>query len=204
MFDSSLRRWYAPLLVPTAIFLRRRSVPAGAVTLVGFGLGIGAAVSAGFELWWLALGCWLASRVVDGLDGAVARLGQPSAVGGFWDIVADFTVYAAFVGGVAVADPDARLAAVALLCAFYVSGAAFLAWASLAEAARSAGGIELDDDRTVRFVGGLAEGFETVVAFAIVCVVPAQAEVVFWVFAAMVAVTALQRVWFASRHLSHR
>ena len=206
MIDQTLRRWYAPRLEFAAGFLHRHSVSAAVVTLIGLILGLGAAVAAGFSWWWLALLLWIASRLADGLDGAVARLGTPNAVGGYWDIVADFTVYGAFVVGVAVARPEARLAAVVLLCAYYVSGVAFLAWSALVEKARAeqASGLELGDERSLRFVGGLAEGFETVVAYAIVCIFPDRAEVIFWVFAAMVAVTAVQRVWFASSHLSTR
>ncbi|MGF1600266.1 MAG: CDP-alcohol phosphatidyltransferase family protein [Acidimicrobiales bacterium] len=170
------------------------------ITALGFSLGLGAAAFAATGRWWPALGCWLGSRVVDGLDGTVARLEGATARGGFLDLIADFTVYAAFIAGVAVAIPDARLAAVVLLCTYYVSGAAFLAWSGLAaemRLERTGEGLELDDDRTVRFVGGLAEGFETIVAYSLVCLVPEQAELVLWAFAGLVGVTALQRVTFA-------
>jgi len=50
-------------------------------------------------------------------------------------------------------------------------------------------------------VGKFAEGFETIVAYALVCVMPTRAEAIFWVFAAMVAVTAVQRIIFAYRDL---
>ncbi len=202
MFDASLRRVYAPALAGLARRLHRRGVSAGQVTASGLFLGLGAAVCAGMGWWWPALAAWLASRVVDGLDGAVARLGNPTRLGGFLDIVSDFTVYGAFVVGVAVARPEARLAATVLLCTYYVSGAAFLAWSSLAGSLRTGAGLELRDERSVRFVGGLAEGFETILAYTVVCVVPGRAEKVFWVFAAMVAVTAAQRVIFAGRDLA--
>ncbi len=204
MFDAALRRAYAPLVARTADGLHRRAVPAAGLTAGGLVLGLGAAGSAALGWWWLALGLWLASRVVDGLDGAVARLEGPTPRGGFVDLVADFTVYAAFVAGVAVRIPGARLAAVVLLCTYYVSGAAFLTWASLdaeRRADRSRRGLALGDGRSVRFVGGLAEGFETIVAYAVVCVVPRHAAGVLWVFAALVAVTAGQRVVFAVRDL---
>jgi phosphatidylserine synthase len=201
MFDATLRRACGPPLARLAAGLHRRSVGAAVVTVAGLVLGLGAAVAAGLGWWWPALGLWLVSRVLDGLDGAVARIEGPTPRGGFFDIVADFTVYGAFVVGVALERPEARLAAVAVLCTYYVSGAAFLAWSSLAETERAEAGLELDDGRSLRFVGGLAEGFETVVAYAVICLVPDWAEVVLWVFAAMVGVTALQRVRFAAAHL---
>ncbi|MGF1599181.1 MAG: CDP-alcohol phosphatidyltransferase family protein [Acidimicrobiales bacterium] len=205
MFDARLRRGYGPLLARVARAVHGAGIGALQLTAVGLALGLVAAGLAAAAWWWAALGCWLASRVVDGLDGAVARLEGTSPRGGFVGIVADFTVYAAFVVGIAVAIPEARLAAVVLLGTYYVSGAAFLAWSSAAaeaRARRTGAGLALDDDRTVRFVGGLAEGFETIVAYAVVCVVPDRAEVVLWAFALLVGVTALQRVVFAFRDLA--
>ena len=205
MFDAALRRAYAPATDGIARFLHRRSVRAGHATAAGFALGVGAAGSAAAGWWWPALGLWLASRVVDGVDGAIARLDGATRRGGFLDLMADFTVYAAFVAGVAVQVPSARLAAVVLLCTYYVSGAAFLAWSAAAaerQAARSArGGLALDDDRSLRFVGGLAEGAETVAVYCLVCLLPHRAAVILWAFAAVVAVTAVQRVAFAATDL---
>lgn len=201
MFDTTIRRLYAPMLARTARGLHRRRVSADMITVVGLVLGLGAATAAATSSWWIALVLWLASRVVDGIDGLVARLRGPSPRGGFVDLVADFAVYAAFVAGVAIAQPDARLAAVVLLCTYYVSAAAFLTWASLSGEMRRDVGLEISDDRSVRFVGGLAEGFETVVAYAAVCVTPTHAELILWVFAGMVGVTAVQRVAFAISHL---
>lgn len=198
MFDARLRRAYAPVVDAAAGSLHARGVTAFAVTVAGLVLGLAAAGFAATGWWWAALGCWLGSRVVDGLDGAVARIEGATPRGGFVDLIADFTVYAAFVAGVAVALPEARLAAVVLLCTYYVSGAAFLAWSSLRpESTRRDAGLEITDDRSVHFVGGLAEGFETIVAYAVVCLVPGRAEVVLWVFAVLVAITALQRISFA-------
>jgi phosphatidylglycerophosphate synthase len=234
MFDATLRRASGPLLARVAAGLHRRGIPAGAITLAGLLLGLGAALAAGLGRWWPALGLGLVSRVADGLDGPVARIDGPTRRGGLLDLVADFTVYGAFVVGVAFALPEARLAATVLLCTSYVSGSAFLAWSSSAaaplggkqgddtrtggaldgdtrtggaldgdtrETGRRGGSLAIDDERTVRFLGGLAEGFETIVAHSAICLVPGRAATIMWVFAAMVAVTAVHRVWFASSQL---
>lgn len=210
MFDAALRRAYAPATDGMARVLHRRSIRAGHATAAGFGLGLSAAGAAAVGWWWPALGLWLASRVVDGLDGAIARIEGPTRRGGFLDLMADFTVYAAFVAGVAVQVPAARLAAVTLLCTYYISGAAFLAWSaaaaeqSAAERSAAGAGLALDDNRSVRFVGGLAEGAETVAAYCLVCLIPRHATMILWAFAALVAVTAGQRVLFAATDLARR
>lgn len=171
------------------------------VTVTGWVVGVGACVAAGFGgawsgTWWLALVLWLTNRALDGLDGPLARRVGATDRGGFLDIVADFSVYAGFVVGVAIAVPDARLACVVLLAAYYCSGTAFLALSSLLEKQGRSSEEKpvLADGRSLRFIGGLAEGTETVIAYVLLCLLPAHAAVIAWVFAAMVAVTAIQRV----------
>jgi phosphatidylglycerophosphate synthase len=173
-------------------------VRAEMVTFVGFVVGVGACIAVADDRRWLALGLWLSNRAIDGIDGAVARVVGSTDRGGFIDIVADFAVYGGFVVAIASARPGARVGCVALLCAYYVSGAAFLAWSSLAEKrARVIG-----DNRSLHFVGGLAEGFETIVVYALLCVWPRATEEIVWTFTAAVVVTALQRIWFAWQTLT--
>lgn len=197
MLDMPVRRLLAPSLDAVGARLSGLGVPPLAVTAAGWLVGVGACVAVARHAWVVALVLWLLNRLLDGLDGAVARCRGATDVGGFLDIVADFSIYAGFVVGLAVALPEARLACVVLLTTYYVSGAAFLALSSLVE--RRGG--ELGDGRSLRFVGGLAEGTETVVAYALVCLVPGWAVAVVWAFAAAVAVTAGQRVVLGVRLL---
>lgn len=197
MLDAALRPRLQPVVALAATRLARRGVAPGALTATAFALGAGACVAAAREAWLVALALWLASRLADGLDGAVARLGAPTDLGGFLDLVGDFAVYGGFVVAVGIARPDARLACLALLGTCYVSGTAFLALSSLAERRR----VALGDERSLRFVGGLAEGAETIVAYAAICLVPDHATTIAWAFAALVAITAVQRIVLAVRVL---
>lgn len=198
VLDAHTRRLLAPAVEATARRLHRAGASPTAITAIGFAAGVAACVAAALAVWPLALVLWLANRALDGLDGPLARLRGASDRGGFVDIAADFTVYGAFVLGVAIAEPDARLACVALLLAYYVSGTAFLAWSSLAE--RRA--LTTGDERSLRFVGGLAEGTETIVVYVLFCLLPGSAETIAWTFTVVVAITALQRVIFAVRSLA--
>ncbi len=197
MLDATIRLRIAPVVEAVARRLVAVGISAQAVTALAFAAGAGACIAAAFAAWTPALALWLVSRVLDGLDGAVARLRTPTDIGGFLDIVGDFTVYAGFVAGVAVSVPGARLACVVLLCAYYVSGTAFLAFSSLAERRR----IAVGDERSVRFVGGLAEGFETILVYSAICLAPAHAAPIAWGFAVIVAFTAAQRIVGAVRLL---
>lgn len=205
MIDAALRRRLAPPLEGAGRVLHRAGVHPGWLTGAGWVAGVGACLAAGTRRWDLALGLWLANRALDGLDGPVARAGAgPTVRGGFADIVADFSVYGGFVVAVAVAEPAARLACGVLLLAYYVSGTAFLALSSLLEKRAAAGGAGPaggGDGRSLRFVGGLAEGAETVVVYVALCLFPGRAAAIAWVFAAAVAVTAVQRVWMGARLL---
>lgn len=201
MLDARVRRLLAPTLDRAGAVLARTGVPPLALTGAGFAAGAGACVAVGLHAWTAALVLWLANRALDGLDGPVARRRGATDLGGFLDIVADFTIYSGFLVALAVAVPAARIACLALLCAYYVSGTAFLALSSLLERR----GVGIDDainrtagryvdGRSLRFVGGLAEGTETVLVYVLICLLPQHATVIAWAFTAAVAVTALQRV----------
>lgn len=191
MLDSRLRAMTAPVLGAAGKGLAAAGVPPAALTAAGWAAGAGACVATALHAWPAALGLWLANRLADGLDGPAARAGgTASAAGGFLDIVADFSVYAGIILGLAIAIPGARLACVALLAAYYVSGTAFLALSSLAERRR----VRLGDERSLRFVGGLAEGTETIAVYVLLFLLPQDATVIVWAFTAAVAVTAGQRV----------
>ena len=94
MFDPLLRPVKDRLLAPIAGLTR--GVDPALITLSGLALGLGAAVAAWVGAFGWGLGLWVANRILDGLDGAVARLrGEPSDLGGFLDLLSDFLVYAA-------------------------------------------------------------------------------------------------------------
>lgn len=197
MFDTAIRARLAPATNAAARRVAGAGIGADAVTAAAFAAGAGACIAAAYSAWTPALVLWLTSRLLDGLDGAVARLTQVTERGGYLDLVGDFAVYAGFVVAVAVSVPAARLACVVLLFAYYVSGTAFLAFSSVAERRR----LRVGDERSLRFVGGLAEGFETIVVYVAICLAPAHAGQIAWGFAGVVAITALQRIVAAARML---
>ncbi len=197
MLDTRMRAMLGPPLAAAGRRLAAAGVPAAALTGAGWAAGVGACAATALRAWPVALGLWLANRLADGLDGPTARAGSPTDAGGFLDIVADFSVYAGIILALAVAVPEARLACAALLTAYYISGTAFLALSSLAERRVQ----RLGDERSLRFVGGLAEGTETVVAYIVLFLLPQYAVVIVWVFTAAVAITAAQRIVFGVRLL---
>ncbi len=196
MLDAPVRRLIAPPLDATAARLDRLGVSPLAVTGVGWVVGVAACLAAGTGHWTAALVLWLLNRTLDGLDGPLARRRGATDLGGFLDLLADFSIYAGFVVAVAVERPEARVAVLVLLTTYYLSGMAFLALAPMLEKRGARG-----DGRSIFFVGGLAEGTETVLAYVAFCLVPQHAEQVAWVFAVVVGITAVQRIGLGIREL---
>lgn len=199
MLDAAVRRRIAGPLDQAARALDRPGVTPDRLTLVGLALGLGAAAAASQGWWGLALSLWLASRAADGVDGALARRrsSEPSAAGGFLDIAADFVVYGAFVVGVAVGAGGSLLPFLLVLLAYYINGSAFLAFSAAAERSSA----RLDDGRSLSFLGGLAEGTETVVVHSLWCLLPFWAGGIAWAWAVFVLVSGVQRIVMGHRAL---
>ncbi len=201
MLDAPVRRLLAAPLDRAAAALDGAWVTPDRLTVAGLVLGLGGAVAAALAAWPVALVAWLVSRLADGLDGPLARRrrergapGTPAGAGGFLDITADFAVYGGFVVGVGIGAGDGSAASMlpflAVLLAYYVNGTAFLAFSSVAERT----GHRIDDGRSFSFLGGLAEGTETIAVHALWCLLPFWAPELAWVWAAVVGVSATQRV----------
>lgn len=197
MLDGIARRIVQPGLDRVAAWLARR-MTADQVTLAGAGFGLlaGALIAAGWP--GLALGALLASRIADGLDGAVARIRGKTDFGGVLDIACDFVFYAAIPLGFVLSDPAGNgVAGAALLAAFYINAATFLGYAILAEkrgmqtAARG--------EKSLYFTAGLMEGTETIGFFVLMCLWPAGFVPLAWVFAGLCLVTAFARLRLAAK-----
>jgi phosphatidylglycerophosphate synthase len=134
MMDRPLQAFLKPALQAMAAALLRRGVTADTATGVGFALGLAGAALIAFQLPLAALPFLLLSRLMDGLDGALARLTQPTDRGAFLDITLDFLFYASVPLAFAVSNPFVNgLPAAVLLAAFIGTGSSFLAFAVLAE-----------------------------------------------------------------------
>ena len=193
MLDSTARRWIDPPLNRAGRALAGRGVSADGVTLAGLALGLVAAILIGLGAPGWALLPLLASRVADGLDGAVARASRKTDFGGYLDIVADFAFYGAIPLAFVLADPAANGAAgAALLAAFYVNGTSFLGFAILAEKR----GMETaaQGQKSLYYSNGLLEGTETIAFFVLLCLVPSWFAPLAWGFAALCLLTAILRV----------
>lgn len=192
MFDARLRQWSAPALERTAALLDRPWITPDRLTGVNLVLGLASAGMAAAQWWWPALAAWLLCRLADGLDGPLARrrisngTSPGAGQGGYWDICADFIVYGATVvgagAGAAAAFDAPWLPFLLVLFAYYVNGTAFLAFSSIAERT----GRQIEDGRSLSFLGGLTEGAETVAVHSLWLIFPGVAWQIASVWAALV------------------
>lgn len=200
MFDARLRPLIDPPLNAAGRRLAAAGVGADAVTLAGFACGIAAAFAICWSAPLLAALLILANRLADGLDGAVARARARTDRGGYLDIVLDFFFYGAIPFAFALADPAANaLAASALLLSFYMNGASFLGFAIMAE--KRGFSTSAQGAKSLYYLGGLAEGAETIAVFLAFCLFPAAFAPIAWAFAAVCAVSATARLVMVSRLL---
>lgn len=198
MLDGYMRRLIDPPLDRLGAGLARMGASANGVTLVGLAAGMAAAVAIGLGQPMSGLGLILVSRLLDGLDGAVARATRKTDFGGYLDIVADFAFYGAIPLAFAVWIPaENALPAAFLVTSFYINGASFLGYAVLAEKhghETTSRGI-----KSLFFSGGLLEGSETIALFVFVCAVPELFPALAWGFGALTLVTTFGRILSAWR-----
>lgn len=199
MLDGMMRGMIDAPLNRGGRWLASRGATANIVTLVGLCLGLAAAglVAAGWSGLVVAL-LLLASRLADGLDGAVARARGKSDFGGFLDIAADFAFYGAIPLAFVLRDQaEYGLVGAFLLFCFYVNGATFLGFAILA--ARR--GLETTSrgDKSLYFTAGLLEGTETILFFLVIVTWPALFVPLGWAFGLLCLLTAFARVLLAAR-----
>ena len=198
MLDGWARKRIDPALDAIAGALHTAGVSANAITLSAFAIGAAAALAIALGALWIGLILILASRLGDGLDGAVAKRAGRTDLGGYLDIVLDFAFYGMIPLAFVILDPAANGIPGALLIAvFYANGASFLAYAAIAEKRGLAA--DARGPKSLFFTTGLAEATETIAVFAAFCLYPAWFAILGYAFAALTAYTALSRVVLAWR-----
>ena len=195
MLDRTILDKTRSLLSNLAKQLLKRNVTANQVTVAGFIVGMTAVPLIILDYTYLALACIILNRLLDGLDGTLARMSTPTDRGGFLDIVLDFIFYSAIPLAFAIANPESNaLAAAVLIYAFIGTGCSFLAFATIAEK-RKLVSTEFPD-KSFYYLGGLTEATETIIIFGIMCLFPTYFSLLAYGFATLCAITTVLRIRF--------
>lgn len=199
MFDDRVRRLLGPVLRTPAAALDRLGIGPNLVTVAGFVISLGAAAAVAGGLVAVGMALWLASRLLDALDGAVARIrGSGTPFGGFLDITLDMASYSLMAVGFAVRQPEQWLLWLLVLVGYLLCITTVAVLSSLLERARVAVG---DNDRSLQFTAGFAEAGETTVVYLVVAMAPQWATPVLIGWVIVLAATVVQRVLLARRLL---
>ena len=200
MFDAQLRPLIDRLLNPIGRGLVALGMTANQVTMIGAAFGLIAAGCVAAGLFYLALWFVIANRVIDGLDGAVARASRSSDFGGYLDIVSDFIFYSAIPLAFAVARPETALAAAFLIFSFIGTATSFLGFAILAEKHQVT--TQIRGKKAFYYLGGLTEGTETILLFLAMLVWPDYFSLMAIIFGILCWVTTGTRVYAAYRQFN--
>lgn len=191
MFDAKLRPLIDPPLNRLGSALARRGMTANAITFLGLALGLAGAAAISGGYFGAGLGLILANRLLDGLDGAVARANGPTLLGGYFDIVADFAFYVSVPLGFGLVDPANTQAALVLVASFVLTGVSFLAYAVIA--AERGARTDAHGRKSFFYSTGLAEGSETIAVFIAFTLFPAWFVPLAYAYAALCVLTVFQR-----------
>ncbi len=203
MLDKKVVPIIKPALRKLAQAVNKLGFSANQVTVIGFCIGVLAVVCIALNEPLLGLLFLLLNRLADGIDGELARLKTPTDAGAFLDISLDFIFYALVPVGFAFANPTQNaLPAAVLIASFVGTGASFLAFSSMASKH------ELAHPnfayKGLYYLDGLAEGTETIICFALMCLLPHYFHIIAGLFAVVCIVTALNRVVFGYLTLRDR
>ncbi|MEP4783925.1 MAG: CDP-alcohol phosphatidyltransferase family protein, partial [Erythrobacter sp.] len=129
MLDAKIRPLIDPPLNAIGGALARAGISANVLTFAGLAIGLSGAAAIAHGHFMIGFGLILANRMLDGLDGAVARANGPTQLGGYFDIVADFAFYVSIPVAFGIVSTENTLPALVLTASFVLTGVSFLAFA---------------------------------------------------------------------------
>lgn len=193
MLDSYIRPVVDIPLIRLAKFLHRSGISANALTAAGGIMAICAFMALAAQSYIVAVSFIVLNRLMDGLDGLVARQTKATDIGGYLDIVIDFIFYSGCIFFFALGRPEDALYAAFLIFSFIGTGSSFLAYAILSEKRK-------DKERgakSFKYLSGLTEGTETFALLVAMCFFPSHFYWLAIVFGLMCWVTTYGRVKYS-------
>lgn len=171
------------------------------ITLLALAVGLATAWAAALGATGAALVLWFLNRVIDGLDGEVARFrGESSDLGGYIDMMGDVVVYAAIPLALALAHAEPQVTAVLLImiASFYIN---VTSWAYLSALLEKRHAQSSSRFTSIAMPSGLIEGTETILVYALLIAAPGIIVQTALVAAAAGLISAAQRMIWAVRTL---
>lgn len=200
MRDMALRAQKDRLLTPLVARLST-SIHPNTVSVVALVVGLASAAAVMRGAFGLGLGLWIANRILDGIDGLMARVHhKQSDFGGYLDLLLDFLVYLAVPLAFVVALPSTLIywGGLALISSYVLNTISWTVLSAILEKRSRQPSARLT---TVAMPSGLIEGAETILFYVLFFLLPHRVGWLFLVMAALVLLTAAQRVVWAAQNL---
>ena len=194
MLDKKINNFLHPLLFRIAKLIDKLKISANFITLLSFVSGLTCFFNIIGSNFIFALIFFFFNRLFDGLDGAVARINGQSDLGAFYDIISDFFFYALFPIGFIFHNLENSYSICFLLLSFVSTQTTFLASAWIFEKNKSK--ILLENKKSFFYIGGLTEGFETIVCFILMLIFNDLVYIIAYIFGTLCFLTALFRIFY--------
>ena len=207
MIDIYMRNLKDAIVRPFITLVEKQTFSPNYITLGSGVIGVIGILCSTQDWRYTALIVGILGRILDGLDGAYARLtNQTSDFGGYLDILVDFTCYGLCPLGVTIAHPHLWnwITCVLLEVTFFVNAAGLFFLSALIEKNANAKK-EYEKDKkevtTLKMPPALIEGTESLAFFFLIIMFCEYIAIWFTLFALGVTITILQRIHWASKHL---
>ena len=195
MLDSHIKPFTDPFMQIIGKRLTHLKISANMITLSGFMFGLIAMIMIISHHYHMAAVCIALNRLLDGIDGAIARQTTTTDFGGFLDIVCDFIIYSGVIFAFGVADHNHTLYASFLIFSFIGPMTSFLAYAIIASKRKSVS--ERLGKKSFYYLDGLCEGTETIIVLLLCCFIPHYFSIICIVFGVLCWITTIGRIYNA-------
>ena len=194
MLDRLARHLLDPSLMSLAKLLKRFSLSANQLSLLGFLFNLPLFITLWHGYFHWAMFFILLNRLADGLDGLVARLStKKTPLGGFIDISNDYVFYGLVPLGFALFAPAQNALPTALLLfGFLMTAVSFLAAATLRQPLASKKN-RFQASKSFFYSFGIMEGAETISFFLLACAFPQHYPIMAMVVTGVCMLTAVVR-----------
>ena len=200
MIDAKLNNYLRPYLSHLAKKTIKLRVSANTVTIIGFIFGLCCFYSIVNSYFLSAFLFLFLNRFCDGLDGAIARLVGPSDIGAFYDITLDFIFYSLFPIAFIFLDIKNAYAICFLLLSFVSTQTTFLASAWIIEKNKTL--ISTKQRKSFFYIGGITEGFETIIFFILMLIFYQSVELIAYIFGSLCWITSITRIIYIRKLLT--
>ena len=199
MLDKKINNYLRPYLFYLSKILCNFNISANFVTLIGFVSGLICfffIINSNFIFAFLFL---FLNRFCDGLDGAIARLVGETDLGAFYDIVSDFIFYSLFPIAFIFVNIQYAYSICFLLLSFVSTQSTFLASAWLTEKNKIF--ISKKHTKSFFYVGGITEGFETIICFSLMLLFNNFIDLISYCFGTLCWITFVFRIFYIRKIL---